>query len=50
MTASVVSNHVCYYCTAGELDKAVPVSEFSRHVERLHDDRDKLFEMEYEVS
>ena len=24
--------------------------EFSSHVERLHADRDKLFEMEYEVS
>ena len=30
--------------------KAIPVSEFSSHVERLHADRDKLFEMEYEVS
>ena len=30
--------------------KPIPVSEFSGHVERLHADRDKLFEMEYEVS
>ena len=30
--------------------KPIPVSEFSSHVERLHADRDKLFEMEYEVS
>ena len=30
--------------------KPIPVSEFSKHVERLHADRDKLFEMEYEVS
>ena len=30
--------------------KPIPVSEFSNHVERLHADRDKLFEMEYEVS
>ena len=29
--------------------KPIPVSEFSSHVERLHADRDKLFEMEYEV-
>ena len=34
---------------AGEHVKPVPVSEFSSHVERLHADRDKLFEMEYEV-
>ena len=30
--------------------KPIPVSEFNNHVERLHADRDKLFEMEYEVS
>jgi hypothetical protein len=30
--------------------KPIPVSEFSGHAERLHADRDKLFEMEYEVS
>ena len=30
--------------------KPIPVSEFSGHVERLHADRDKLFEMEYEVN
>ena len=35
---------------AGERVKPIPVSEFSSHVERLHADRDKLFEMEYEVS
>ena len=35
---------------AGERVKPIPVSEFSSHVERLHVDRDKLFEMEYEVS
>ena len=35
--------------TAGERMKPIPVSEFSSHVERLHADRDKLFEMEYEV-
>ena len=29
--------------------RPIPVSEFSSHVERLHADRDKLFEMEYEV-
>ena len=34
----------------GERVKPIPVSEFSSHVERLHADRDKLFEMEYEVS
>ena len=37
-------------CPAGELEKPVIVSEFSSHVERLHADRNKLFEMEYEVS
>ena len=35
---------------AGERVKPISVSEFSGHVERLHADRDKLFEMEYEVS
>ena len=35
---------------AGEREKPIPLSEFSSHVERLHADRDKLFEMEYEVS
>ena len=35
---------------AGERVKPIPVSEFSSHVERLHADRDKLFEMEYEVN
>ena len=35
---------------ASERVKPIPVSEFSGHVERLHTDRDKLFEMEYEVS
>ena len=34
---------------ASEHVKPIPVSEFSSHVERLHADRDKLFEMEYEV-
>jgi hypothetical protein len=41
---------VCYFASAGERVKPIPVSEFSGHVERLHADRDKLFEMEYEVS
>ena len=36
--------------SAGEREKAVPVCEFSDHVVRLHADRDKLLEMEYEVS
>ena len=35
---------------AGEHVKPIPVSEFSSHIERLHADRDKLFEMEYEVT
>ena len=30
--------------------KPIPVSKFSSHVDRLHADRDKLFEMENEVS
>ena len=32
-----------------ERETPIPVSEFSSHVERFHADRDKLFEMEYEV-
>ena len=40
----------CQFLSAGERVKPIPVSEFSSHVERLHADRDKLFEMEYEVS
>ena len=40
----------CDLYVAGECEKPVPVSEFSGHVERLHADRDKLFEMEYAVS
>ena len=31
-------------------EKAVPVEEFGGHVQRMHDDRDKWFELEYEVS
>ena len=34
----------------GECMKTIPVSEFCNHVEQLHADRDKLFEMEYTVS
>ena len=30
-------------------DKAVPVEEFGGHVQRMHADRDKWFELEYEV-
>ena len=30
--------------------KAIPVEEFSGHVQRMHADRDKWFEMEYNVS
>ena len=29
--------------------KAVPVEEFGEHVQRMHADRDKWFEMEYNV-
>ena len=45
----IATAHVCMIA-AGERVKPIPVSEYSRHVERLHADRDKLFEMEYEVS
>ena len=38
------------FSVAGEHEKPVLVSKFSSHVERLHADRDKLFEMEYAVS
>ena len=30
--------------------KPVPVEEFSEHVQRMHADRDKFFELEYNVS
>jgi hypothetical protein len=30
--------------------KPVPVDEFSEHVQRMHADRDKWFELEYNVS
>ena len=32
-----------------EHKKPVPLSEFSSHVDRLHEDRDRLFELEYKV-
>ena len=35
---------------ACEHEKPVPISKFSSHVEKLHADRDRLFEMEYMVS
>ena len=34
----------------GECMEPIPVSEFCNHVEQMHADRDKLFEMEYTVS
>ena len=30
--------------------KPVPVEEFSEHVQRMHADRDKFFELEYNVT
>ena len=30
--------------------KSIPVEEFSEHVQRMHADRDKFFELEYNVS
>ena len=30
--------------------KPIPVEEFSEHVQRMHADRDKFFELEYNVS
>ena len=38
------------YSPVSEYVKPIPVSEFSIHVEKLHADRDKLFEMEYTVN
>ena len=38
------------YSPVSEHVKPIPVSEFSIHVEKLHADRDKLFEMEYMVN
>ena len=35
--------------TAKDRLKAVPVEEFSEHVQRMHADRDKWFELEYGV-
>ena len=29
--------------------KPIPVEEFSEHVQRMHADRDKFFELEYNV-
>ena len=46
----VIMRESYYSIAAGECVRPIPVLEFISHVERLHADRDKLFEMEYEVS
>lgn len=33
-----------------EHEKPIPVSEFSNHVDSLHEDRDRMLEIEYKVS
>jgi hypothetical protein len=35
--------------TAKNRSKPIPVEEFSEHVQRMHADRDKFFELEYNV-
>ena len=48
--------HICTYMTeyciflVQDRAKDISVEEFSGHVQRMHADRDKWFEMEYNVS
>ena len=40
----------CYCISVKDRSKAVPTKDFGEHVQRMHADRDKWFEMEYNVS
>ena len=40
----------CYIRIVKDRSKAVPTETFGEHVQRMHADRDKWFEMEYTVS
>ena len=40
----------CYVHVVKDRSKAVPTEKFGEHVQRMHADRDKWFEMEYTVS
>ncbi len=38
------------YLLVKDRDKPVPIDEFGAHVQRMHADRDRRFEQEYNVS
>ena len=39
-----------WHCAVHDRVKAVSVEKFGEHVQRMHADRDKWFELEYNVS
>ena len=45
-----ISEFTSFYYAVKDRLKAVPVDEFGEHVQRMHADRDKWFELEYNVS
>ena len=46
----LVFDHVYIFHLVNDRFKAIPVKEFGDHVARMHADRDKCFELEYNVS
>ncbi len=48
MTSRDIYNSTIFNTVKDRL-KAVPVDEFGEHVQRMHADRDKWFELEYNV-
>ncbi len=42
--------YVPFLSLVKDREKPVPIDEFGAHVQRMHADRDRRFEMEYNVS
>ena len=50
LKTSPTVNLSTFYILVQEQQKPVPVDKFPEHVQRMHSDRDKQFELEYNVS
>ncbi len=46
----VITSSFLYYILVKDRMKPVPIDEFEAHVQRMHADRDRWFELEYNVS